>query len=69
MVYESYWSFFFKEFDFISVTDSSGMLKILLSFAVGGLLGDIFLHLLPEAWKTGSLNKGNANTKRESENR
>lgn len=53
----------------ISVTDSSGMLKILLSFAVGGLLGDIFLHLLPEAWKTGSLNKGNANTKRESENR
>ncbi|GBP84021.1 Zinc transporter ZIP13 [Eumeta japonica] len=25
-------------------------LKILLSFAVGGLLGDVFLHLLPEAW-------------------
>lgn len=60
---------FFKEFDVISVTDSSGTLKILLSFAVGGLLGDIFLHLLPEAWKTGSLNKGNENTKRESENR
>lgn len=50
----------------ISVTDSSGTLKILLSFAVGGLLGDIFLHLLPEAWKTGSLNKGNENAKRES---
>ena len=27
------------------------MLRILLSFAVGGLLGDVFLHLLPEAWQ------------------
>jgi len=26
-------------------------LKLLLSFAVGALLGDVFLHLLPEAWK------------------
>lgn len=26
-------------------------LKLLLSFAVGGLLGDVFLHLLPEAWQ------------------
>ena len=26
-------------------------LRLLLSFAVGGLLGDVFLHLLPEAWK------------------
>ncbi|CAH2059604.1 unnamed protein product, partial [Iphiclides podalirius] len=26
-------------------------LRILLSFAVGGLLGDVFLHLLPEAWQ------------------
>ncbi|XP_041371087.1 zinc transporter ZIP13-like [Gigantopelta aegis] len=25
-------------------------LKLMLSFAVGGLLGDVFLHLLPEAW-------------------
>ena len=25
-------------------------LKAVLSFAVGGLLGDVFLHLLPEAW-------------------
>lgn len=25
-------------------------LRVLLSFAVGGLLGDVFLHLLPEAW-------------------
>ena len=24
-------------------------LKLMLSFAVGGLLGDVFLHLLPEA--------------------
>uniref|UniRef100_A0A0K8TLC1 Putative zip zinc transporter n=1 Tax=Tabanus bromius TaxID=304241 RepID=A0A0K8TLC1_TABBR len=28
----------------------SKSLRILLSFAVGGLLGDVFLHLLPEAW-------------------
>lgn len=28
----------------------SKSLKLLLSFAVGGLLGDVFLHLLPEAW-------------------
>ncbi|KAL7298812.1 hypothetical protein TKK_0008553 [Trichogramma kaykai] len=31
--------------------DSAKTLKILLSFAVGGLLGDVFLHLLPEAWE------------------
>ncbi|KAF7990879.1 hypothetical protein HCN44_000684 [Aphidius gifuensis] len=31
-------------------------LKLLLSFAVGGLLGDVFLHLLPEAWSNKSLN-------------
>lgn len=31
-------------------------LKQLLSFAIGGLLGDVFLHLLPEAWAlSGSL--------------
>ncbi|KAF8768023.1 Zinc transporter ZIP13 like protein [Argiope bruennichi] len=28
----------------------SKFLRLLLSFAVGGLLGDVFLHLLPEAW-------------------
>jgi hypothetical protein len=28
-------------------------LRLLLSFAVGGLLGDVFLHLLPEAWSKG----------------
>ena len=32
------------------------MLKLLLSFAVGSLLGDVFLHLLPEAWAT--VNRG-----------
>ncbi|XP_071528528.1 zinc transporter ZIP13 homolog [Panulirus ornatus] len=33
-------------------TSSGGrnLLQLLLSFAVGGLLGDVFLHLLPEAW-------------------
>ncbi|XP_023943107.1 zinc transporter ZIP13 homolog [Bicyclus anynana] len=30
---------------------SAATLRILLSFAVGGLLGDVFLHLLPEAWQ------------------
>jgi len=38
-------------------------LKLLLSFAVGGLLGDVFLHLLPEAWahldKLGGAHRGN----------
>ncbi|XP_043938830.1 zinc transporter ZIP13 isoform X2 [Protopterus annectens] len=30
--------------------EGSQRLKLLLSFAIGGLLGDVFLHLLPEAW-------------------
>ncbi|XP_066964745.1 zinc transporter ZIP13 homolog [Macrobrachium rosenbergii] len=30
--------------------ESRNILQLLLSFAVGGLLGDVFLHLLPEAW-------------------
>ncbi|XP_062845712.1 zinc transporter ZIP13 [Trichomycterus rosablanca] len=34
-------------------------LKKLLSFAIGGLLGDVFLHLLPEAWAHKSNNDGN----------
>lgn len=29
--------------------NKSEILKTVLSFAVGGLLGDVFLHLLPEA--------------------
>lgn len=34
-------------------TDSSSktLLKYLLSFAVGGLLGDVFFHLMPEAFE------------------
>lgn len=31
------------------VTKENSRLKFILSFAVGGLLGDVFLHLLPEA--------------------
>ncbi|CAK9805989.1 Zinc transporter ZIP13 [Anthophora quadrimaculata] len=38
--------------------DGAGTLKVLLSFAVGGLLGDVFLHLLPEAWENSSLKTG-----------
>ncbi|XP_038046234.1 zinc transporter ZIP13-like [Patiria miniata] len=30
--------------------DGAARFKCLLSFAVGGLLGDVFLHLMPEAW-------------------
>ena len=30
--------------------DGGLTLRIVLAFAVGGLLGDVFLHLLPEAW-------------------
>lgn len=40
----------FHFFFLISAADSK-FLKTLLSFAVGGLLGDVFLHLLPEAWE------------------
>jgi hypothetical protein len=32
------------------VAAAAKTLRILLSFAVGGLLGDVFFHLLPEAW-------------------
>ncbi|KYM78260.1 hypothetical protein ALC53_11284 [Atta colombica] len=32
--------------------ENGGTLKILLSFAVGALLGDVFLHLLPEAYES-----------------
>ena len=34
----------------ICISAAAAKLKLLLSFAVGGLLGDVFLHLLPEAW-------------------
>jgi zinc transporter ZupT len=44
---------FLHSFDFILhfLAGESKFLKVLLSFAVGGLLGDVFLHLLPEAWE------------------
>lgn len=34
----------------LNISDGCQKLKQLLSFAIGGLLGDVFLHLLPEAW-------------------
>lgn len=37
---------------FIYFLAAANKLKLLLSFAVGGLLGDVFLHLLPEAWES-----------------
>lgn len=40
---------------------AAGSLRLLLSFAVGSLLGDVFLHLLPEAWHLMELsNKGSS---------
>lgn len=38
-----------------------GTLKILLSFAVGALLGDVFLHLLPEAFESEFQSRANDN--------
>lgn len=34
---------------FVYFVVSADRLKLLLGFAVGALLGDVFLHLLPEA--------------------
>lgn len=39
----------------------SQRLKQLLSFAIGGLLGDVFLHLLPEAWALSGSSAGKQN--------
>ncbi|XP_044272236.1 zinc transporter ZIP13 homolog [Tribolium madens] len=38
--------------------DSANKLKTLLSFAVGGLLGDVFLHSLPEIWANDAARNG-----------
>lgn len=32
------------------MSNETSNMKFILSFAVGGLLGDVFLHLLPESW-------------------
>ncbi|CAG9576405.1 unnamed protein product [Danaus chrysippus] len=40
----------------VIVTAGAATLRVLLSFAVGGLLGDVFLHLLPEAWHHDMMN-------------
>lgn len=43
-------------------TEAGGQrLKQLLSFAIGGLLGDVFLHLLPEAWALSGSSAGKQN--------
>jgi len=39
------------------VIDES-LLKVLVSFAVGGLLGDVFLHLIPHSFVPHSHNHG-----------
>jgi len=40
-----------KQQDSSTPLEQSSSFRLLLSFAVGGLLGDVFLHLLPEAWR------------------
>ena len=35
---------------FVRLDRTDTVMQTVLSFAVGGLLGDVFLHLLPEAW-------------------
>jgi hypothetical protein len=37
-------------FFFFVLAAGARSLRVLLSFAVGCLLGDVFLHLLPEVW-------------------
>lgn len=46
---------------FIISAAESKSLRILLSFAVGGLLGDVFLHLLPQAWSSDLSQSTNGN--------
>jgi hypothetical protein len=36
--------------DCFCVAAPAQRLKLMLSFAVGSLLGDVFCHLLPEVW-------------------
>ena len=38
--------------------ESANTLKTLLSFAVGGILGDVFLHSLPEIWANDAARQG-----------
>jgi len=40
----------------LNTPGGAAKLRCFLSFAVGSLLGDVFLHLLPEAWKKCSEN-------------
>lgn len=38
----------------VHLNEQSPSLKVVLSFAVGSLLGDVWLHLLPESWASSS---------------
>jgi hypothetical protein len=42
-----------------SKSEANKRLRLMLSFAVGALLGDTFLHLLPEAWSHFSRHSSN----------
>lgn len=48
--FSNYWPFLPPSVLTSVVSVGCQKLKQLLSFAIGGLLGDVFLHLLPEAW-------------------
>lgn len=36
--------------NYVLLLAGSKHLRLLLSFSVGGMLGDVFLHVLPEVW-------------------
>ncbi|PAV65568.1 hypothetical protein WR25_00872 [Diploscapter pachys] len=44
--------------EYIHSEEGKRFLNLLLSFAVGSLLGDVFLHLLPETWNSYNLTSG-----------
>ncbi|XP_044755703.1 zinc transporter ZIP13 homolog [Coccinella septempunctata] len=46
------------ESDILKQGASANFLKTILAFAVGGLLGDVFLHSLPEIWEREITTKG-----------
>jgi hypothetical protein len=50
VVKRSLWSPSVVTFSVTMLTGGARSLRVLLSYAVGCLLGDVFLHLLPEVW-------------------
>lgn len=51
-------AFLYLSSTFLFFSDSANILKTLLSFAVGGILGDVFLHSMPEIWANDAAQNG-----------